>query len=314
MVASAFSAGLRGLRARPGLAVLLFLANLALAALLATPIASVLQSATQGTGFDTDLADGLDVGLVVDIIRDHPTLLSTPIALLGWLIPLLFAWNAVVGVGLAHALRRDGGGFWEGVGRFGLRGIVVSLVFLGPALVSTVVVGAVAVVLVLLFSGEVGVFWSTAVVAPTLMISLLAIIDCMNDYARIAVVVEGRPPLSAFLEGLAFPFRHGASSRLYVLWFAPAILLWLLPTVLELWLGASIVVFLLQQVVLFGRSATTVAWYGSETTLYETVAERKATALRELEAPLKAADTAAAPPPEEMEGPDAVPSVRPQAS
>lgn len=270
MLVTYFSAGLKALRARPLLALLLFALQLFIANLLAIPIASVLQTATSGTGFDHDLATGLDLVLLIDILRDHPTLLSTPIALLTWMIPLLVIWKAALSIGLVHALRGDASGsFWEGVGRHGIGSVLLSLVYLAPVLVWTVVVAVVSFVLTLVFPGEVGSFWSWFVLMPTLFITGISILDLMHDYSRMALVVGSKPVLESFFAGLRFPFRHGIASRLYLLWFVPAALLWAIPTALEWTLGMGALVFLAQQVVLLARSAVTVAWFGSEVALYE---------------------------------------------
>lgn len=273
MLVSYFSAGLKALRARPLLALLLFALQLFIANILAIPIASVLQSATAGTGFDHDLASGLDFALVVDILRDHPTLLSTPIAMLGWIIPLLLVWKAALSIGLVHALRGDASGaFWEGVGRYGIRSVLLSLVYLAPILVWTVLVAILSFVVTLVFPGEVGQFWTWLVLLPTLFITGVSILDLMHDYSRMAIVVGSKPVLESFFAGLRFPFRHGIASWLYLLWFVPAALLLVIPTALEWAVGMGALVFIAQQIVLFGRSAVTVAWFGSEVALYESVA------------------------------------------
>jgi len=98
----------------------------------------------------------------------------------------------------------------------------------------------------------------------------------MHDYGRMALVVSDQKVLRATGIGIAWPFKHGKASGLYVVWFVPAALLLLLPTVLGMTVaaatgGAIWGRFLMQQILLLLRAAVTVGWFGSETALYETI-------------------------------------------
>src|SRR5690606_22647996 len=84
------------------------------------------------------------------------------------------------------------------------------------------------------WEGEVGFFWVNLVIVPTLLISVLAVLDLMHDYSRIALVVDEQTVTEAFGTGLRWPLRHRQASWLYLLWFAVATLLWLLPLGLDM--------------------------------------------------------------------------------
>jgi hypothetical protein len=281
MIKQSFNAGLAGLRRRPGLIVLLYAMNLVLALVLSIPVAVAFGGTVGPTGFGEDLAAGFDIVLWADIIEEAGEALLALFFHLLWMIPLYLIWKAAAGVGLIHALRGDGiRSFWQGVGRYTAKALLLGLAFL--VLTALGVVLGVAVVLVLggVWAGEVGTFWVNGVVAPTLLISLLAVLDLMHDYARIALVVDDEPVLTAIGTGFTWPFRHGNASRLYVLWFVPAAVLLLLPTVLDLnataaTAGAVWTLFLAQQVLLLLRAAVTVGWFGSETAFYETIRRRE---------------------------------------
>ena len=149
--------------------------------------------------------------------------------------------------------------------------------------------GAVAGVLSVFWPGEVGAFWINLVILPTLLISVLAVLDLMHDYARMALVVDEQKVFKAMFTGLAWPFKHGSASGLYVAWFVPATVLLLLPTVLDMNVaaatgGAIWGLFLMQQIVMLLRAAVTVGWFGSETALYETIRLRELPLIAEEEA------------------------------
>ena len=70
MIGTSFTAGLNGVRRRPGLVVLIYAMNLVLAFVLSVPIAIALSSTVGNTGFDADLARGFDFVLWADIIEE----------------------------------------------------------------------------------------------------------------------------------------------------------------------------------------------------------------------------------------------------
>lgn len=277
MIGKSFSAGLAGIRRRPGLVLLLFGVNLALAFVLSVPVYIMLGSAVGPTGFGEELARGFDIVLWFDLIDEMGDVLQALQFQLLWMIPLYLVWKAAAGTGLIHALRGDAiRPFWEGVGRYTGKAVLLGLAFLVLTVLAVVGVVMAALVLATAWPGEVGSFWVNFVVLPTLLISVLAVLDLMHDYARMAIVIDEKKVVAAALTGLAWPFRHGQASWLYLAWFVPAALLLLLPTLLDMNAtaatgGAIWGLFVAQQGLLLARAAVTVGWFGSETALYETI-------------------------------------------
>ncbi len=277
MIKPSLTAGLSGLRRRPGLVVLLYAMNLVLALILSIPVAVAFGNTVGPTGFGADLAAGFDIVLWADIIEEAGDALAVLFLHLLWMIPLYLIWKAAASVGLIHALRGDQiRSFWQGVGRYTLRGALLGIVFLILTGIGVVVTLGVVMVIGAIWSGPVGGFWINAVLAPALLISLLAVLDLMHDYARTALVVGEQPVLKAMQTGMAWPFRHGQASPLYLIWFVPAAVLLLLPTVLDMNVAAATGsavwgLFIAQQVLLLLRAAVTVGWFGSETAFYETI-------------------------------------------
>ncbi len=296
MIGKSIAAGLAGIRRRFGLVVLLYGVNLALAFVLSVPVYFALQSSVGPTGFGADLAGGFDFVLWADIMEKAGAVLrALPLQLL-WMTPLYLLWKTAASVGLIHALRGEQiRPFWQGVGRYTGKALLLALLFLVPLVVWIVLTLVAALMLGAILEGEVGGFWLNLVIVPTLLVGGLAVLDLMHDYARIALVVAEQPVGKAAATGIAWPFRHGQASWLYLAWFVPALLLLLLPALLDAnavaaTAGAVWGLFLLQQFVLLLRAAVTVGWIGSETAFYEMIWIREAPLIaeREAEAPLAA--------------------------
>lgn len=277
MILQSIAAGWRGIRRHPGLVALIYAMNLVMALILSVPVYIGLGSTVGVTGFGQDLARGFDVVLWADIVEKASDILRALQFQLLWMVPLYLVWKAAAAVGLIHALRGDQvRSFWQGVGRYSAKALLLGIGFLILTLAGGVGIVIVVVVLVAVWPGEVGTFWTGLVIAPTLGISLLAMLDLMHDYARIALVVDDKSAWQALLGGLAWPVRHGRASWLYLAWFVPAAVLLLLPTLFDMTAtaatGAAIWgLFLVQQVLMALRAAVTVGWFGSETALYEMV-------------------------------------------
>ncbi len=277
MIGTSVTAGFTGIRRRPGLVVLIYAMNLMMALILSIPVYIALSSTVGGTGFDADLAGGFDFVLWADIIEEASEALGALQFQLLWMIPLYLIWKAAASVGLIHALRGgDVRSFWQGVGRYTGKAVLQGLLLLVLAVIGFVGLFVVAGVLSAIWPGEVGAFWINLVTLPTLAICGLAVLDLMHDYGRMALVVSDQKVLRATGIGIAWPFKHGTASGLYVAWFVPAALLLLLPTVLGMTVaaatgGAIWGRFLMQQILLLLRAAVTVGWFGSETALYETI-------------------------------------------
>ena len=281
MLKQSLTAGFTGIRRRPGLVVLIYAMNLVLAFILSIPVAIALGSAVAGTGFDADLAGGFDLVLWADIIEEAGEALGALRIQLLWMIPLYLIWKAAASVGLIHALRGDAArSFWQGLGRYTGKAVGLGVLFLVLAAIGVGVVVVAAGVLSVFWPGAVAGFWINLVLLPTLLISVLAVLDLMHDYARMALVVDEQKVLKAMITGLGWPLKHGQASWLYVAWFVPAAVLLLLPTVLDMNVaaatgGAIWGLFLTQQILLLLRAAVTVGWFGSETAFYETIQLRE---------------------------------------
>ena len=279
---SSLAAGLRGLRRRRGLVLLIYGLDLALALALAYPLYAVLAATVGPTGFSDDLAAGFDIVLWADIFEEIGPVLGALLWQLLWIVPLYGLWKVASRVGLAHALRGDQiRPFWQGVGRYTGRGVLLALGFVLLIAVVVVAAGAVAFVLLAIFPGEAGQFWTVVAVVPLVLVIGLAWLDLSHDFARLALVVEDRPVQQAIRTGLAWPFRHRAALALYGLWFVPAAVLLVLPTLLDANVAAATglgiwSLFAVQQIVLLLRAAVTVGWIGSEAALYEAVWMREA--------------------------------------
>ena len=277
MLKPSLTAGLTGLRRRPGLVVLLYAMNLVLALVLSIPVAVAFGNTVGPTGFGEDLAGSFDIVLWADIIGEAGPALAVLLLHLLWMIPVYLAWKAAAGVGLIHALRGDQiRSFWQGVGRYTGKALLLGFVFLVLAGLGAIIAIGLALAIGAVWTGEVGAFWTRAVLAPTLVISVLAVLDLMHDYARTALVVGEEKVLTALGTGFVWPFQHGQASWLYLIWFAPAALLLILPTVLDASVTAATGgtiwgLFVVQQVFMLLRAAVTVGWFGSETAFYETI-------------------------------------------
>ncbi|MEM1271481.1 MAG: hypothetical protein AAGI08_15660 [Bacteroidota bacterium] len=264
------------MRRRPGLVLLTYLANLIVAAVLAVPAYVALREGIDNTGFSEQLARGFDFVLWVELWVAVGAALRAVAWQVFWMLPVYAFWKAALGVGLTHALAGEhDGAFWPAVGQYTLRGALVALMIGGPILVLVLIVLAVSSVIAALL-GSVGAFWVGFVAGPALVVALFAIGDLMVDYAYCALVLGDSTVREAWGEGLTFPFRHGVSSRVHVLWFTLAGLLWLLPFVLDIQFGPYTspgfwALLSLQQIVLFARNAVTVAWTGSVVSVFEGV-------------------------------------------
>ncbi len=281
MILSSFSAGINALRKRPGLAVLLYVLDLALAFVLSLGVLLLINEEVAQSGFAPDFAAQFDFTVWMDFSEQVGDAFFPIVGQLLWVIPLWLMWKAVAHVGLVHALRGDAiRPFWDGVGRFGLRAMLLALMYVVMLVMAVVGLGLVIWILNQLWGGEVGIFWVNFVLAPILVVSVFAVLDLMHDYSRIALVVDEQAVRDAFGTGIRWAFQHGQASWLYLLWFVVAAVLWLLPfgfdfaateaTALGMW-----VLFLVQQAAMLGRSAATVGWIGSETAFYETIRLRE---------------------------------------
>lgn len=265
MIITYLKAGIAAMRKRPWLAVLLFSVHAMLGYFIATPVAGALN-----TTFATAGIEEIDIALLADIPEALLTALATVFGLIMIATLVLFVWSSAVGVGLPQALRQDGArSFWSGVDRYFWRSLALTGLFLVPMGIWTVVMAVLTLILAAAISGEVIQFWALFVAAPTLWMVGMAAIDLTLDYARIALVSNDSEVVESAKLGFRHGLRRGSAQAVYLIWFVPSLLLLLLPTELEMAIGASFGLFLLQQLVLLGRSFVSVGWMGSQVALYE---------------------------------------------
>lgn len=281
MFTSSLKAGISAARRRPGLALLVYGADLALAAVLSVPLYHALGSAVGRTGHGPDLARGFDLVLWADVMEQVRVVFGALGAQLFWMLPLYLGWKAAAAVGLVHALRGSGArSFWQGVGRYGASGLLLALAFALPVALLLPGAAVASALVEALWGGEVARVWFHFVLLPLGGAAVLALLDLMHDYARIALVAGEERVRAAIRTGLAWPFRRPAAIALYAAWLVPAALLVAAPTLMDAaataGTGASIwLLFLLQQACLVLRAAATVGWLGSEVAFYETVCDRE---------------------------------------
>ena len=290
MTIRSISSGFKLTAKRPGLALLVYLVNLFVALVISIPIFGALSMATANSGFGPDLVERFDIVLLIDIIEKAGDALLGSWVQLIWTIPLILLWKVAASVGIIHALR-DGGirPFWEGVGRYTGRALLMALLFVVLVLAWLLIVTILVFVGGLIFSTTPSAFVIYWIVMPIAIVVGLAVIDVMHDYGRIFLVSKEGGVASAWVHGMKYPFRHPSAVLPYAFWAVVAIGLsaaavrlhasWA-PTMAGVWL-----LFLGQQVIFFLRSATTVAWFGSEVSFAERQDLRDAPLIADAPAP-----------------------------
>ena len=256
------------------LVFLIFGTNLLLAAIVALPLAGLIDSAFANRGFSEALAAKFDIELWFDAMEKiGPSIQSYLFPQIFWIVLVYLVWKVALSLGLIARLKEEPMGFWQGVGRFFPRGLALGLIyfivtFLGMMLIFTILMMMSAA------SGEVGIFWISFALLPTAIITWVSILDLMHDYSRIHLVERDAGIFSSLGRGLLWPFKNGSASVLYVFWFLVSAAVWFLPFIFDAKTASATalsIFFLLivQQVMLLIRSAFSVAWFGSEVAFYE---------------------------------------------
>lgn len=275
-------AGLDAAMRHKGVTLLLFGVHLVLAYVLTQPLYHALDEIVSATGFSADLSQGFDAVIWIEIWDTFAPALYGFLGQLWWVVLLIGGWKAVSGVGVLHAIYREHGVFfWDGIGQHGGRALSVALLFLLTALLWIAIVLFVGVVGATAMGSAFGIFWVALVATPTVLISGLAVLDLMHDYARAGLVAERWTVRQAFRSGLAWPFRHGRASVLYVAWFSVAVALLAVPFLLEAWLpafdkGTAWLRFGLQQGIFLVRAFVTVAWLATTLAFFEHIQRKNA--------------------------------------
>ncbi|MEM8484280.1 MAG: hypothetical protein AAF564_01965 [Bacteroidota bacterium] len=267
-------AGFQLLRGRLGLVALLYGFDLLVAVLLGFPIYNAVVEHVGITGFGPDLIQRFDLVLwreILDGLTEAFKVLGIQLLIV---IPVYWIWKTASRMGVIYALHQGGiWPFWRGVGYYTGKGLLLGLLFLPVKAIAAAVAVMIGLGIINVWTGEVGAFWSMAVILPFLVIAALATIDLFQRYARIAVVVRHDTVWRAFSAGLSWPLKYGAASYLYIAWFMFVLLIFGmtqgLNALLHVGVSAVVVAFLIQQVSLFTREAATVGWIGSEVSLFE---------------------------------------------
>ena len=267
-----FKQGFAAATARPGLVGLLYAFGLVVALIVTVPIFLTLASVTGTSGFSPVLSAQFDVALWADIMEDAGSTFQALQLQLFWIIPFFLLWKTASSVGVISTLYTNGAtSFWEGLGEYTGRAVLLALVFLVPIVALSVGIAVVTFALTMIWTGEVGGYWIFVVILPVMIVLGFALLDLMHDYARMELVIGNKPVMESMISGLTWPFRNGGAAVLYAGWFIVALILIAVPTIIDLRPGGLWGVFLLQQIVLFVRAATTVGWFGSEVAYYDAV-------------------------------------------
>ncbi len=267
-------AGVRLLSGRMGLVALLYGLDLLVAVLLGFPLYSAFVEHVGITGFGPDLIKRFDLVLwreIFDGLTDALKVLGIQLLIV---VPVYWIWKTASRMGIIYALHQGGiWPFWRGVGYYTAKGLLLGLLFLPLKAIAVAVAVMIGLGLFNAWTGEVGAFWSMGVILPFLVITALAIVDLFQRYARIAVVVRHDTVWRAFSAGLAWPFKYGAASYVYIAWFAIVLLIFVvtqgLNAMLHVGVSAVLLGFIIQQINLFTKEAATVGWIGSEVSLFE---------------------------------------------
>ncbi|MGA7303336.1 MAG: hypothetical protein WBW88_00620 [Rhodothermales bacterium] len=274
MSTSFSSDGIGRMWRRRGLVLVIYLIGLAVAFLVGAGFIRLLSFEIGPTGFSRHLLERFDIVVWADFWREIASGLAAIVreAVVAGL--LMMFWKVATSVGLIHALHGDGKkSFWEGVSRYTVRGLGLGVLYLLPMLILAGILIAIAYAMTKSM-GEVGTFWTWAVVYPLIVIVSVACFDLFHDYARMHLVLRGTTIRRAWLEGIKWPFKHFRAVLLYKIWFWISAILWLAVLVVGFYMpdqtvGAVLIAFLLQQVLILGRTAANVSWIGAEVAFFE---------------------------------------------
>lgn len=266
--------GMARMWSRRGLVALIYLLGLAIAVLVGSGMFRLLGYEIGSTGFSPRLVKQFDIVVWADFWKEIASGMAAIVrqAVVAGLLIML--WKVASSVGLIHALHDDGKkSFWEGVSRYTVRGLGLGVLYLLPMLILAGILLAIAYAMAKSM-GQVGTFWMWGAIVPLALICLIAVFDLFHDYARIHLVLRGTTIRRAWLEGIKWPFKHFRAVLLYKIWFWISAILWLAVLVVGFYLpdqavGAVFAAFLLQQVLILGRTGAYVSWIGAEVAFFE---------------------------------------------
>ncbi len=271
---SSVAAGAGLIRERIGLVTLLYVFDVVIALLLAIPIYNAVVEHVGYSGFGADLIREFDLVLWRDIIDLMTDVLQGVGIQLLLVIPIYWIWKTASRMGVIYALHQGAiWPFWRGVGYYTAKGLILGFVFLPVKIIGAGLAVMIGAGFSNIWGGEVGAFWTIGVITPFLVISVWAMIDLFQRYARISIVVRHDTIGNALAAGFSWPFKYGAASYVYLVWFMIVGFVFVITQVLNatLHIGISAIMlgFFIQQVSLFTRTAAEVGWIGSEVDLFE---------------------------------------------
>ncbi|MDA1029304.1 MAG: hypothetical protein O3B41_09670 [Bacteroidetes bacterium] len=270
MSAHYITSGFQRAKARPRLAAIMYAANLAMGLILSIPVLIAFSNATELSGYSEEMAGGFDLALWADLLESSGPLVQTLLAQMLWILPILFVWKMGSSAGLIHAQSEGGSrSFWKGFGLHTMKATLLGLLFLIPTAAWVVFVVVVATVLSTFLTGEVGSFWVQFVFSPLALFLGIALIDMMHDFGRIDLVLGKSGIKDSWLNGMKWPFHSANANSIYIGWMVLGLIFLVFPFMLDLSMAGLVLAFLVQQVLLYGRSFITVGWISSEVLLYE---------------------------------------------
>lgn len=271
----ALKTGLEDIRRHRRIVVFIFATNLVIAFVASIPLYTILQTRVGQTGFGREMSRGFDLVLWVDILAEGVAIFSPVVRQLLWAIPLILLLHAATGPGLIFALHTSNGrDFWKGMFRFTFPALGLAFLFFIAMGIWTVFVLILTSGLNMVWTGEIGTYRVIVVLLPVLMAAGVFLIDLMQDYARMLLVIGRAPIGQAWYDGIKWPFQHPTSIAIYLVWFVAAGVILVLPLLIDTANTAASLIgiwllFLLQQLLLLFRAAVTVGWIGSEVAFYK---------------------------------------------
>lgn len=217
MIGRALGRGLADATRRPGLVALLWMWNLALAAVLVLPFLAWTFSASSRSPVTDALLDGLDLGVVASLVAAEPGAALLLFAGAAGLALLALVSGAFVSGGILEVVTGEGDDrplahrFFRGAGHFFGRFFRLLLLAAATALpvLALVAVALNAATQPMSESGsEPAALWATLIVQAGLGLAAAWFILAL-DYARAATVLSGtRSMFRTWLRSLAFVVRH----------------------------------------------------------------------------------------------------------
>jgi hypothetical protein len=288
-VFTSYIKGIKEASRRPKMIVLLWAINFLFASVVYFLISGLFNSAV-APHIDVDqLMNKLDFSVILDFILANGGALSTIISIGLILIFMYFLATHLIYGGILHTLKsgrdssREGkkprfmAVFWEGAGKFFFRFLILSvlsiLLWLGFLFINLILTpigglltnsGANEQMLVYVFIGRV-----------IIALFLIFLIKMILDYARIQIVSEDNSNVFfSFFQAVGYVFRRlGKTLALfYLILFTGAlffiIVLFLKSLITTTTIGASIMAFIVGQVIIMIREWTTIFFQSSQLEFY----------------------------------------------